>query len=101
MLAKYLWSNHTNYFPILYKHGCVGWALREHLTPPYCDFTCSGPEDHHSTNEIVNKDPNITFNIILILHSWLNNIPLGGQTNRKYGKVNYITLYKIYITLKT
>ena len=29
------------------QHGCVRWALREHLTPPCCDFACGGLEDHH------------------------------------------------------
>ena len=27
------------------QHGCVRWALREHLTPPCYDFACGGLED--------------------------------------------------------
>ena len=29
------------------QHGCVRWALREHLTPPCYDFACAGLEDRH------------------------------------------------------
>ena len=29
------------------QHGCVRWALREHLTPPCCDFACGGLQDRH------------------------------------------------------
>ena len=32
------------------RHGCVRWALREHLTPPCSDFASGGLEDHHQTN---------------------------------------------------
>jgi hypothetical protein len=32
------------------QHGCVRWALREHLTPPCSDFPCGGLEDCHQTN---------------------------------------------------
>ena len=32
------------------QHGCVRWALREHLTPPCSDFACGGLEDYHQTN---------------------------------------------------
>ena len=27
------------------QHGCVRWALREHLTPPCSDLACGGLED--------------------------------------------------------
>ena len=33
------------------QHGCVKWALREHLTPPCSDFACGGLEDHHHINK--------------------------------------------------
>ena len=29
------------------QHGCVRWALREHLTPPCYDFACGGLGDCH------------------------------------------------------
>ena len=29
------------------QHGCVRWALREHLSPPCSDFACGGLEDCH------------------------------------------------------
>ena len=33
------------------QHGCVRWALREHLTPPCYDFACGGLQDSHNTND--------------------------------------------------
>ena len=29
------------------QHGCVRWALREHLTPQCCDFACGRLEDRY------------------------------------------------------
>jgi hypothetical protein len=36
------------------QHGCVRWALREHLTPPCYDFACAGLEDRPHT-QVTNK----------------------------------------------
>ena len=33
------------------QHGCVRWALREHLTPPCYDFACAGLGDCPHTKE--------------------------------------------------
>ena len=33
------------------QHGCVRWALREHLTPPCSDFASGGLEDYHHINK--------------------------------------------------
>ena len=33
------------------QHGCIRWALCEHLTPPCSDFACGGLEDHHHKNK--------------------------------------------------
>ena len=33
------------------QHGCVRWALREHLTSPCSDFACGGLEDCHQTKQ--------------------------------------------------
>ena len=33
------------------QHGCVRWALREHLIPPCYDFDCGG----HHTNDMVGQ----------------------------------------------
>ena len=33
------------------QHGCVRWALREHLTPPCSEFACGGLEDQNHINK--------------------------------------------------
>jgi hypothetical protein len=33
------------------QHGCVWWALREHLSPPCYDFACGGLGDCPHINE--------------------------------------------------
>ena len=47
------------------QHGCVRWALREHLTPPCCDFACGGLEDCHQNNNITLID-NIPYSLSLL-----------------------------------
>ena len=47
------------------QDGCVRWALREHLTPPCCDFACGGLEDCHKNNNITLID-NIPYSLSLL-----------------------------------
>ena len=47
-----IWKN-EKYLKIKEKsqHGCVRWALREHLSPPCYDFACGGLGDCPLINE--------------------------------------------------
>jgi hypothetical protein len=63
---KYLLSEyiHTEQMPAEEKksqHGCVRWALREHLTPLCSDFACGGLEDCHQKNIKYHKKLNMYF----------------------------------------
>ena len=43
------------------QHGCVRWALREHITPPCSDFACGRLEDHHQTKDKYHYNYNMYF----------------------------------------
>jgi hypothetical protein len=65
------------------QHGCVRWALREHLTTPCCDFACGGLEDCHHPNETTNVllGQDGLAKVISIPDICLS-VSLGGQVGR-------------------
>ena len=57
------------------QHGCVRWALREHLTPPCYDLAWGGLEDSHHTNDMVGQ-------VSFLSNKYINNIVHARRKTR-------------------